>query len=124
MWWRLAFPLIMLLGPRIIPWAFRNLYLVWKLLRDGRVPWLAKLVLPAPLLYLATPIVRIPFVGLAGFVLLVLLAMRIFVALAPQHVVDYYAPWRSRREPPKPPKEPANVVEGTYRVVEEDDAKK
>jgi hypothetical protein len=124
MWWRLAFPLMMLLGPRLIPWAVRNLYLVWKLLTDGRVPWLAKLVLPAPLLYLVTPMVRIPFVGVVGFVVLVLLAMRIFVALAPRHVVDFHAPWRSRGEPPKPPKEPANVVEGTYRVVDEDDAEK
>ena len=124
MWWRLAFPLLMLLGPRLIPWAFRNLYLVWKLVLDGRVPWFVKLVLPAPLVYLVTPIVRIPFVGVAGFVVLVLLAIRVFVGLAPRHVVDFYAPWRSKGEPPKGPKGPINVVEGAYRVVEEDDAEK
>ena len=77
------------------------MYLVWKLVLDGRVPWFVKLVLIAPLVFLATPIARIPFVGLAGFVVMVLLAMRIFVGLAPR-----------------------DVVEGKYHVVEEDDAEK
>ena len=124
MWWRLAIPLVMLLGPRLMPWVFRRLYLVWKLLTDKRVPWYVKLVLPAPLLYLLTPAVRIPMVGVAGFVVLMLLAVRLFVGMSPKHVVDFYAPWRSRGKPPEQPKDPDNVVEGSYHVVEEDDAKK
>ena len=124
MWWRLAFPLIMLLGPRLIPRVVRSLYLVWKLVLDRRVPWFVKLVLPMPLIFLLTPIARIPFVNVAGFVVLVLLAMQIFVGLAPRHIVEFYAPWRAKDNPPKPPADPLNVVEGTYHVVEEDDAEK
>ena len=100
------------------------MYLVWKLVLDGRVPWFVKLVLIAPLVFLATPIARIPFVGLAGFVVMVLLAMRIFVGLAPRDVVEFYAPWRAKGDRPKPPSGPANVVEGKYHVAEEDDAEK
>ena len=37
------------------------MYLVWKLVLDGRVPWFVKLVLIAPLVFLATPIARIPW---------------------------------------------------------------
>lgn len=124
MWWRLAFPLIFFLGPRLIPRVFRGLYLVWKLVLDGRVPWFVKLVLIAPLVFLAMPIARIPFVGLAGFGVLVLLAMRIFVGMAPRHVVEFYAPWRAKGDPPKPSSGRTNVVEGTYHVVDEDETGK
>ena len=121
MWWRLAFPLVMILGPRLIPRVVRGVYLVWKLVLDSRVPILLKLILPAPLLYLATPIARILPLAAAGLIVLVPLAMWVFVSLAPRHVVEHHAPWRARGEPRQRPEDRSKVVEGTYHVVDEEE---
>ena len=77
--WRLAFPLMFILAPRVIPRLVRTVYLVWKLYFDHRVPLLLKLLPPATIIYFLTPFARVPVVGLAGY--LVVLAFAIFLFL-------------------------------------------
>ena len=124
MWFRLAFPLIFMFAPRLIPRLVRTAYLVWKLTFDHRVPLLLKLLVPASLIYLVTPFSRLPYgVGLVGFLMLLSLAVFILINFAPRNVVESYAPWRarsttgssSRRE------DPSKVVEGSYHLMDDQD---
>ena len=122
MWWRLAFPLIYLFAPRLIPRAIRTAYLVWKLSFDGRVPLLLRLLVPGTLLYFIHPISRIPYLGLAGFVMLLLIAVWILLNFAPEWVVESYAPWRSGgRTTGRRQEDSKKVVEGTGRMVDEEE---
>jgi uncharacterized membrane protein YkvA (DUF1232 family) len=69
--------------------------LVWLLLKDGRVSFLTKLILPLSLLYLISPIDIIPaalfpiFGGLDDLGV-ILLGMALFVKMAPSHIVQSY----------------------------------
>ena len=65
MWWRLAFPLVLMFAPRVIPRVARTVRLVWKLIFDSRVPLLLRLLVPGSLVYFLTPFARLPYVGLA-----------------------------------------------------------
>ena len=125
MWWRLAFPLLFFFGPRLIPRMTRVAYLVWKLSFDSRVPLLLRLLVPATLAYFATPFSRIPYVGLAGYIPVLSLAIFILLNLAPPQVVESYAPWRARRRTTHPSeKDPSKVVEGSSRLVDEEEPPK
>ncbi len=136
MLWRFLFPLILLFGPMIIPRVIRTVYLVWKLLFDSRVPLLLKLVVPGSLLYFLTPFARLHFIGLIGFAVVLLAAVWVFLNLAPRNVVEDYAPWRSGgKTPGRRPEDsspgpdggsadPSRVVEGSYRVVDDEEPTK
>ena len=119
MLWRILFPLLFFLGPRIVPRIIRTVYLVWKLVSDPREPLLLKLIFPATLLYFATPVARLGFVGLAGYLVVLLLAVFMFLQLSPRHVIETHAPWMagggSRR------RDSSQVVEGKFRVMDEEE---
>jgi hypothetical protein len=121
MWWRLGLPLALIFGRKLIPRIVGTLYLVWKLSTDPRVPLLLKLLTPGSLIYLLTPLFRIPFLGPVGFLVVLLLAMWALITLAPQHVVEYYAPWRARGEPKRREEQRSRVVEGSYHVVDDEE---
>ena len=123
MWWRLAFPLLFFLGPRFIPRLARNLYLVWKLSFDRRVPLLLRLMVPASAISLVV-LARIPIVGWIAFLLVLGLAMWALVSFAPRHVVQEHAPWRARTEAGQNPveKDPSQVVEGSYQLIDEEES--
>ena len=122
MLWRLAFPLILIYAPRFIPRLARTVYLAWKLVLDSRVPLLLRLLLPASLIYLATPPARLPYVGPVGFVLVLALAVYLLVNLAPRHVVEGHAPWMTPRGSGEgSQRDTSRVVEGSYRVVDGDE---
>jgi uncharacterized membrane protein YkvA (DUF1232 family) len=73
---------------------FRQLRLVWLLLRDNRVSFLAKLVVPLSLLYLVFPFDilpdLIPALGQLDDLGVILLGMALFVKLCPPHLVEHY----------------------------------
>lgn len=122
---RLAFFLAMFLGPRIIPRVVRTAYLVWKLSFDRRVPLLLRLVTPATLIYFVHPLSRMPIAGLIGYLVILGVAVLLLLNLAPQHVVEDYAPWRVKRQAPgEGNRSSGKVVEGTGRVLDEDEAGK
>mgnify|MGYP001189215045 CR=1 FL=1 len=127
MLWRLALPLIFMLAPRLIPRLGRNIYLVWRLTFDPRVPLLLRLIVPASLVYFVVPIGIIPDllpfgIGLIEDVLLLVLAVWILFSFAPQHVVAEHAPWKVQTGSTNSAaeKDPSKVVEGNYHVVDED----
>ena len=125
MWWRLAFPLVLMFAPRVIPRVARTVRLVWKLIFDSRVPLPLRLLVPGSLLYFLTPFARLHPVGLVGYILVLLLAIWVLLNLAPRHVVEGYAPWRVReRTESDSKKDSSQVVEGSYRVVDEDEPTK
>jgi len=119
---RFAFPLLFwMLVPRLVPRLARTAYLVWKLHFDTRVPMLLKMVIPASLVYFLTPVARIPVLGIVGYLAALSLAVYLLINLAPRHVVEGYAPWRVRGRGPGGEKDPSRVVEGRYRVVDEEE---
>lgn len=78
----------------LISWAkelVRQLRLAWRLFKDPRVPWLLKLIPPAALIYVFSPIDILPDPGLGlgqlDDVAIVLLALKLFIELAPAEVV-------------------------------------
>ena len=122
MWWRLAFPLVFMFAPNIISRVVRTVYLAWKLTLDHRVPLLLKLLVPASILYFVTPLARVPYVGLAGYLLVLWVAVSILFNLAPRRVVESYAPWRASRKTVSTGKEDSSqVVEGSYRLLDDEE---
>lgn len=120
MWLRLLQQFLFILAPRFIPRLVRTAYVVWKLMLDSRVPLFLKLLLPATLLVF--PFARVPLLGLAGFVLLLSLAVFLLLNLSPRHVVEGYAPWRTReRTADHREQDPSRVVEGNYSLVDEEE---
>ena len=119
---RFAFPLLFwMLVPRLAPRLVRTAYLVWKLHFDRRVHLLLKMVIPASLVYFLTPVARVPVLGIVGYLAVLSLAVYLVINLAPRHVVETYAPWRARGGGPSGEKDPSRVVEGRYRVMDEEE---
>src|SRR5436305_14873331 len=89
-WWRFAaHPAVMRAGGL---WALlRQGRLAFRLLRDERVPMMAKLVVPAALLYVASPLDLIPdlipVLGQIDDIGIVVLGIVAFIKLCPGHLV-------------------------------------
>ncbi|HLH23988.1 MAG TPA: DUF1232 domain-containing protein [Chloroflexota bacterium] len=89
-WWRFAtHPAVVRAGGL---WAlFRRGRLAYRLLRDERVPTMAKLVLPAALLYVVSPLNLIPnlipIVGEVDDIGILVLGVLAFIKLCPRHLV-------------------------------------
>jgi len=116
----------------------KNLKLTWRLLRDSRVPIWQKLIPPATLLYVISPIDLIPD-GLLGLgqlddVSVVLLGIWGFIQLCPQDVVQEHLaeimaqmnPWRTAggekiSAPEQESESPPQVIDVDYEVVEDDE---
>lgn len=98
---------------------FKQIRLVWLLMKDGRVPVWAKSVVPLSLLYLISPLDFIPDVALGLGQLddlgVILLGMTLFVKLCPPHVVEEY-----QNELEYGPSLDDEAVDTTYRVMDED----
>ncbi len=70
---------------------FRQIRLIWSLFRDPRVPpWLKVLVLLIPLIYIIFPTDispdAVPILGYIDDVILALLALKLFLEMAPRQV--------------------------------------
>ncbi|HXF60099.1 MAG TPA: hypothetical protein VNK95_00700 [Caldilineaceae bacterium] len=103
----------------------RDLAATWRLLLDPKVPGMLKLMLPLlALLYWVWPLDLIPGLPLDDLAL-VLLAARLFVALAPQESVHRAfnggaGPTASRAHAGRVyPEDDANVIDTTWRVVDD-----
>jgi len=100
----------------------KRLRLVWLLFKDSRVPFLAKLILPLSLLYLISPIDFVPaaFVPVLGGLDdlgVILLGIALFVKLSPPQIVAHYL---HQLEYGRTPESDQEVVDATYRVVDEE----
>lgn len=90
--------------------------MVWRLMWDNRVPLSLKLLIPAALLYLASPVDIIPDVfatflgvGMVDDAVVLVLAIRLLIALAPKSVVAEYERLTSGDK---------QVVDTAFRVLE------
>jgi uncharacterized membrane protein YkvA (DUF1232 family) len=110
---------------------YQNGRLAWRLFRDRRVPSLLKLVVPGVMgAYLLMPIDLlpdlVPILGQLDDLAVLALAVKLFIELSPQEVVQelrYGLAQRGKTAPPGATGEPrkagaGEVVDADYRVVE------
>lgn len=108
-----------------VSWAkelIRQFRLAWRLLKDRRVPWGLKLIPPAALIYVLSPIDILPDLGLGlgqlDDIAIVLLALKLFIELAPAEVVREHLKALGAKISEWAAEEPS-VVEGEFEVREE-----
>ena len=99
--------------------------LVMRLMLDGRVPFGLKLILPAALLYVISPLDLAPGI-LPGIddLLVALISLGAFLAMAPRDVVVEHLRNRNPEAPSPERKLDETVIEGSYRLVDEDEPKR
>ena len=100
----------------------RQLYQIWKALRDPAIPWAAKWLIPlAALVYWISPIDLIPFFPVDD-IIVVIVAMNLFMRMISQYqtaqpngqtagTTNHYGPSASTADQQK-------TIETTWRVVE------
>ena len=105
----------------------RTLRLVWRLLNDSRVPLLPKLVIPATLIYVFSPVDLIPDVilGLGQLDDLGVFALGItmFIGLCPDDIVEEHRRAIAAVGGSKPSADD-QVIDGAYREVRDEDTRK
>ena len=123
MFYRLAFPLLYFLAPRLLPKAIKFARLVWRLTFDKRVSIFLRAVVPIALLYVISPYDilrdRIPIVGRFDDLIILGLALLLLTKLAPPNVVDEHmdrVPESNRPED----KDPEKVVDGSSRLIDDE----
>jgi uncharacterized membrane protein YkvA (DUF1232 family) len=122
-WWRFAtHPAVMRAGGL---WALlKQGRLAYRLLRDERVPMMAKLVVPATLLYFVSPLDLIPDVipilGQVDDVGILVLGLMAFIKLCPQHLVaEHEAALDGKPASGEPHARWDDTVDARYRWVDE-----
>ena len=99
----------------------RNASLAWRLLMDGRVPALTKLVPIGALVYLLSPIDLvpdlIPVLGQLDDLLVIVLGVRAFIALCPPELVRAYQSGAHDYKPAETHDD--KTVDGTFRVMDD-----
>ena len=102
----------------------RTLRLVWRLFNDTRVHWFPKLIIPAAILYVLSPIDLIPdpMLGLGQLDDLGILALAIalFIEFCPRASVEEHRRAIATERAPTAADE--SVIEGSYREVSPDEA--
>lgn len=123
MFYRLAFPLLYFLAPRLLPKAMKFTRLVWRLTFDKRVSIFLRALVPLALLYVISPYDilrdRIPILGRFDDLIILGLALLFLTKLAPANVVDEHmdrVPESNRPED----KDPEKVVDGSSRLIDDE----
>lgn len=123
MFYRLAFPLLYFLAPRLLPKAMKFARLVWRLTFDKRVSIFLRASVPLALLYVISPYDilrdRIPILGRFDDLIILGLALLFLTKLAPPNVVDEHmdrVPESNRPED----KDPEKVVDGSSRLIDDE----
>ena len=123
MFYRLAFPLLYFLAPRLLPKAMKFARLVWRLTFDKRVSIFLRALVPIALLYVISPYDilkdRIPIIGRFDDLLILGLALLFLTKLSPPNVVDEHmdrVPESNRPED----KDPEKVVDGSSRLIDDE----
>jgi uncharacterized membrane protein YkvA (DUF1232 family) len=121
-WWQVAgHPAVVRAGGL---WAvLRQAWLAFRLLRDERVPTAVKLVIPATLLYLVSPIDVLPdflpAVGQADDLMVLLLGVLAFIKMCPAWIVAEHEASVEGRDPPSDGARRGETVDAKYRWVDE-----
>jgi uncharacterized membrane protein YkvA (DUF1232 family) len=121
-WWRFArHPGVARAGGL---WAvLRQAQLAFRLLRDERVPMLAKLVVPAAFVYIVSPLDLlpdlIPILGQVDDVGILLLGLAAFIKMCPSHLVAEHEATLEGRPPPAPERRGDEPIDAKYRWVDD-----
>jgi len=101
----------------------RTLQLVWRLLNDARVSLFPKLIIPAAILYVLSPIDLLPDLVLGLGQLddlgIVALAIASFIEVCPRAVVEEHR--RAIATGGAPTSSNEDVIEGSYRHIPDDE---
>ena len=120
--YRLLMPLVFMFGPRILPPVIRFVRLIWRLIRDKRVPIVLRALVPLAIVYAISPLDlirdRLPVVGRFDDLIVLVLAVLILIKFSPQRVVDEHLgkPVSSNRPEDK---DPSKVVDGSSRLIDD-----
>ncbi len=114
---------------QVSDWSFgliEDLRLAWRLLQDQRVPGVIKLVPVVAIVYVLSPIDFVPdfFLGLGQIddVAILLLALKAFISLSPQPVVDQYLHDIKRKAPRTTSDgDETEYVTAEYRILNDDE---
>jgi uncharacterized membrane protein YkvA (DUF1232 family) len=123
MFFRLAFPLLHLLAPRMLPNIIKFARLVWRLTFDKRVSIFLRVLVPIAIVYAISPIDllrdRIPVLGRFDDLIVMGLALLFLTKLAPPEIVDEHL---DRVPPSNRPedKDPDKVVDGSSRLIDDE----
>jgi len=123
MFFRLVFPLLHLLAPRMLPNIIKFVRLVWRLTFDKRVSIFLRVLVPLALVYAISPIDllrdRIPVLGRFDDLVVMGLALLFLTKLAPPEIVDEHL---DRIPPSNRPedKDPDKVVDGSSRLIDDE----
>ncbi len=116
-------PLILMLGPRLLPIVIRYARLIWRLTFDKRVNLVVRALVPLALLYALSPLDllkdTIPILGRFDDLIVLGLALFLLVKMSPPDVVDQHLGRIPNRNRPED-NDPNNVVDGSSRVVDEE----
>jgi uncharacterized membrane protein YkvA (DUF1232 family) len=114
-------------SPNALTQTVRTARLVWRLFKDPRISFLPKLIPVAGLAYVISPIDLIPdfILGLGQLddIGIVLLAIALFIEFCPRAIVDAHRAALDA-EMGVPHANDDTVVDGTYRVVDDDAPRK
>lgn len=103
----------------------RTLALVWRLLKDPRVPFLSKLIIPGAIAYVVSPIDLLPdfILGLGQLddLGIILMSIPLFIEFCPREIVEEHR--RALEATRGQARSDEDVIEGLYRVMRDDDSK-
>ncbi|MEE3142692.1 MAG: DUF1232 domain-containing protein [Chloroflexota bacterium] len=123
MFYRLAFPLLYFLAPRLLPKALKFARLVWRLTFDKRVSIFLRALAPLALIYIVSPYDilrdRIPVVGRFDDLIILGLALLFLTKLAPPTIVDEHMDRVTESDRPED-KDPEKVVDGSSRLIDDE----
>lgn len=104
--------------------VMRTMRLVWRLLNDARVSGFPKLIIPAALIYVISPVDFMPDVilglGQLDDLGIIALSIALFIEFCPRAIVEEHRRAIAAEADPPPP-DSGEVIDGSYRVMHDDD---
>jgi len=106
--------------------AVRTIRLVWRLLNDSRVSAFPKLIIPAALVYVISPIDALPdmILGLGQLddIGVIMLSIAMFIEFCPRPIVQEHR-HALDADTSAPASDNENVIDGSYHVLDDDERK-
>ena len=108
----------------LLIWRSGIIRLVYRLMRDKRVPLRAKLIVPAAIIYLIIPFDIVPDIipisGLLDDIVALIISVGLFVTIVPREVLSEHLGRPGRSNAASKPQ--GKVIDGDYRVIDDDDS--
>ena len=107
----------------VITGIVQNARLAWRLLRDGRMPTVTKLLIPGlAAAYLLLPVDLVPDflpgLGQLDDLAIIALGLKLFVDASPGWLVQWHRDEMAGRKPKENPVRQEATVDGEYRIID------